>query len=105
MPRGAAVGGLAWVSPPRSPAWSCWHASCIDMIQPMQRGRDQPRDEMRLKETTAGAGPAMVGVVRRPLALLPALGPGPISGPSDNHPTTVASPAVIRATTAYGPPG
>src|SRR2546423_8437582 len=100
MPRGAAVGGLAWVSPPRSPAWSCWRASCIDMIQPMQRGRDQPRDEMRLKETTAGAGPGIDGVVRRPPVLLPALGPGLTAGASDNDPTTVASLAVIRVCTA-----
>src|SRR5207248_9446741 len=68
----------------------------------MQRGCDQPRDEMRSKETTAGAGPAMVRVIRRPLALLQALGPGLIAGASDNDPTTVASLAVIGSTTAYG---
>jgi Mn2+/Fe2+ NRAMP family transporter len=79
-----------------------WHASCIDMIQPMHRGRDRPRDEMRLKETTAGAGPAMVRVIRRPLALLSALGPGLIAGASDNDPATVATLAVIGSTTGYG---
>ena len=57
---------------------------------------------MRLKETTAGAGPAMVRVIRRPLALLPALGPGLIAGASDNDPTTVATLAVIGSTTVFG---
>src|SRR5919199_2798939 len=57
---------------------------------------------MRLKENTTGAGPVMVRVIRRPLALLPALGPGLIAGASDNDPTTVASLAVIGSTTAYG---
>ena len=68
----------------------------------MESGRDQPPDEMRLTEATARAGPAMVRVIRRPLALLPALGPGLIAGASDNDPTTVASLAVIGSTTAYG---
>jgi Mn2+/Fe2+ NRAMP family transporter len=72
------------------------------VIEPMESGRDQPRDEMRLKETTAGAGPAMVRAMRRPLALLPALGPGLIAGASDNDPTTVATLAVIGSSTAYG---
>jgi Mn2+/Fe2+ NRAMP family transporter len=71
-------------------------------MQAMQRGCDQPRDEMRSKETTAGAGPVMVRVIRRPLALLPALGPGLIAGASDNDPTTVATLAVIGSTTGYG---
>src|ERR687884_304160 len=68
----------------------------------MESGRDQPRDERRLKETTAGAGPALVSVIRKPLALLAALGPGLIAGASDNDPTTVATLAVIGSTTAYG---
>lgn len=38
---------------------------------------------------------------RRPLALLSILGPGLIAGAADNDPTTVASLAVIGATTGY----
>jgi len=39
---------------------------------------------------------------RRPSALLGRLGPGLISGASDNDPTTVASLAVIGSTTGFG---
>lgn len=42
------------------------------------------------------------GAARGPLAILKALGPGLIAGASDNDPTTVATLAVIGATTGYG---
>jgi Mn2+/Fe2+ NRAMP family transporter len=48
--------------------------------------------------------PSPVATVRAhgPLAILKALGPGLISGASDNDPTTVATMAVIGARTVYG---
>ncbi|HET9014067.1 MAG TPA: NRAMP family divalent metal transporter [Thermomicrobiaceae bacterium] len=48
--------------------------------------------------------PSPLATVRAygPLTILKALGPGLISGASDNDPTTVASIAVIGATTVYG---
>ncbi len=39
---------------------------------------------------------------RKPLAIVKMLGPGLISGASDNDPTSVASLAVVGSTTAYG---
>ncbi len=59
----------------------------------------------RPERTTAGQvrQPHLIRLLkRRPSALLGRLGPGLISGASDNDPTTVASLAVIGSTTGFG---
>lgn len=58
------------------------------------------------KQSPAGAGGAQLSfwrlLRRRPREVLAVLGPGLIAGLSDNDPTTVASLAVIGATTTFG---
>lgn len=62
--------------------------------------------EQDITESTAGVEiprPSIAQLLRRrPRAVLKALGPGLIAGASDNDPTTVATLAVIGASTAYG---
>ncbi len=56
-----------------------------------------------MAEETAAARPSIWRVLqRRPLAVIRMLGPGLISGASDNDPTTVATLAVIGSTTGFG---
>ena len=62
--------------------------------------------EQDITESTAGVEiprPSIAQLLRRrPRAVLKTLGPGLIAGASDNDPTTVATLAVIGASTAYG---
>jgi Mn2+/Fe2+ NRAMP family transporter len=60
------------------------------------------RESSTVERTTAATPPSLVWLLRRPLALLGTLGPGLVAGASDNDPTTVATLAVIGATTGFG---
>jgi Mn2+/Fe2+ NRAMP family transporter len=63
----------------------------------MEQGSTEPTAAIEVPR------PAIAELVRRrPLAVLRTLGPGLIAGASDNDPTTVATLAVIGASTAYG---
>ena len=55
-----------------------------------------------MAETTIGGQPVMAPAPRGVRAVLSSLGPGLISGASDNDPTTVATLAVIGSTTGFG---
>jgi Mn2+/Fe2+ NRAMP family transporter len=54
------------------------------------------------EHVTQSPPPPVARARRRPLAFLRSFGPGLVAGASDNDPTTVASLAVIGASTGYG---